>query len=78
MASLPIQRVQREYAEERAMTIWARGRFGSTMLALTLALVTWPVMAQAQQKALRVVPQGEVKAHRAMIGVDVFGFESIA
>src|SRR5580704_9846829 len=61
MASLPIQRVQREYAEERAMTIWARGRFGSTMLALTLALVTWPVMAQAQQKALRVVPQGEVK-----------------
>src|ERR1700731_2610642 len=34
MASLPIQRVQREYAEERAMTIWARGRFGSTMLAL--------------------------------------------
>jgi ABC-type oligopeptide transport system substrate-binding subunit len=43
------------------MTIWARDRFGSAMLALTLALVTWPVMAQAQQKVLRVVPQGEVK-----------------
>ena len=61
MASLPIQRVQREYAEERAMTIWARGRFGSAMLALTLALVTEPVVAPAQQKVLRVVPQGEVK-----------------
>ena len=43
------------------MTIWARDRFGSAMLALTLALVTWPVMAQAQRKVLRVVPQGEVK-----------------
>ena len=43
------------------MTIWARGRYGSAMLALTLALVTGPVMAQAQQKVLRVVPQGEVK-----------------
>src|ERR1700719_2247855 len=43
------------------MTIWARDRFGSAMLALTLALVTWPVIAQAQQKVLRVVPQGEVK-----------------
>src|SRR6202011_3367197 len=43
------------------MTIWARDRFGSAMLALTLALVTWPVMAPAQQKVLRVVPQGEVK-----------------
>jgi hypothetical protein len=31
------------------------------MLALTLALVTGPVIAQAQQKVLRVVPQGEVK-----------------
>jgi len=31
------------------------------MLALTLALVTGPAMAQAQQKVLRVVPQGEVK-----------------
>jgi ABC-type transport system substrate-binding protein len=43
------------------MTIWARGRFGSAMRALTLTLVTGPVMAQAQQKVLRVVPQGEVK-----------------
>src|SRR5246127_2905496 len=43
------------------MTIWARCGFGSTMLALTLALVTWPVMAQTQPKVLRVVPQGEVK-----------------
>jgi peptide/nickel transport system substrate-binding protein len=43
------------------MTIWVRGRFGSAMLALVLALVTGPVMAQAQQKVLRVVPQGEVK-----------------
>ena len=43
------------------MTIWARGRFGSAMLALTLALMTGPIMAQAQQKVLRVVPQGEVK-----------------
>jgi ABC-type phosphate transport system permease subunit len=43
------------------MTIWARGRFGSAMLALALALVTSPIMAQAQQKVLRVVPQGEVK-----------------
>ena len=43
------------------MTIWAKGRYGSAMLALTLALVTGPVMAQAQQKVLRVVPQGEVK-----------------
>jgi peptide/nickel transport system substrate-binding protein len=43
------------------MTIWARGRFGSAMLALTLALLTGPVIAQAQQKVLRVVPQGEVK-----------------
>jgi peptide/nickel transport system substrate-binding protein len=31
------------------------------MLALTLALVTEPVVAPAQQKVLRVVPQGEVK-----------------
>ena len=43
------------------MTIWARGQFGSAMVALTLALMTEPVMAQAQQKVLRVVPQGEVK-----------------
>jgi peptide/nickel transport system substrate-binding protein len=43
------------------MMIWARSRFGSAMLALTLALVTGPVMAQAQQKVLRVGPQGEVK-----------------
>src|SRR5260370_17024321 len=43
------------------MTIWARDRFGYAMLALTLALVTWPVMAQAQQKVRRVVPHGEVK-----------------
>ena len=43
------------------MTIWARGRFGSAMIALALALVTAPIMAQAQQKVLRVVPQGEVK-----------------
>ena len=49
------------YAEERAMTIRASGGFGSAMLALTLALVTGPVMAHAQQKVLRVVPQGEVK-----------------
>src|SRR5262249_3800489 len=42
------------------MTIWARGRFGSAMLALALALVTAPIMARAQQKVLRVVPQGEV------------------
>jgi ABC-type phosphate transport system permease subunit len=31
------------------------------MLALALALVTSPIMARAQQKVLRVVPQGEVK-----------------
>jgi peptide/nickel transport system substrate-binding protein len=31
------------------------------MLALTLALATEPVVAPAQQKVLRVVPQGEVK-----------------
>ena len=49
------------YAEERAMTIWASGRLGSAMLALTLALVTGPVMAQAQQKVLRVVPRARSK-----------------
>src|SRR5271169_2286243 len=43
------------------MLIGVSRTFGSTILALTLALVTWPVMAQAQQKVLRVVPQGEVK-----------------
>src|SRR5215813_9228513 len=47
--------------KERAMTIWARGWFGSAMLALTLALMTGPVIAEVQQKVLRVVPQGEVK-----------------
>jgi hypothetical protein len=31
------------------------------MLALTLSLATAPGMASAQQKVLRVVPQGEVK-----------------
>src|SRR6516162_5472172 len=43
------------------MTIWGSARLGSAMLALALALVTWPGMAPAQQKVLRVVPQGEVK-----------------
>ena len=41
------------------MTIWGSARLGPAMLALTLALVTGPAMAQ--QKVLRVVPQGEVK-----------------
>ena len=43
------------------MTIRGSARFGSIMLALTLALVTGLDLAQAQQKVLRVVPQGEVK-----------------
>ena len=41
------------------MTIWGSARLGPAMLELTLALVTGPAMAQ--QKVLRVVPQGEVK-----------------
>jgi len=43
------------------MTIWGSARLGPAMLALALALVPGPGMAQAQQKVLRVVPQGEVK-----------------
>jgi peptide/nickel transport system substrate-binding protein len=43
------------------MTIRGSARFRSAMLALTLALATAPGMASAQQKVLRVVPQGEVK-----------------
>jgi hypothetical protein len=72
------------------MTIWARGRFGSAMLALTLALLAGPVVAQAQQKVLRVVPQGEVKVfdphqsqvnltsmHAALVYDTLFSFVTI-
>src|SRR5258706_13569630 len=43
------------------MTIGATGRVGFWTTALTLLLGMLPALAQAPQKVLRVVPQGEVK-----------------
>ena len=69
------------------MTIWGSARLGPAMLALTLALVTGPAMAQ--QKVLRVVPQGEVKVfdphqsqvnltsmHAALVYDTLFGWDA--
>jgi peptide/nickel transport system substrate-binding protein len=41
--------------------MWRGTRIGGAMIALSIVLAGAPITAEAQQKVLRVVPQGEVK-----------------
>src|SRR6266481_5898724 len=54
-----VARMRTNSAEERAMR--RRTRICGAILALSIVLAGAPITAEAQQKVLRVVPQGEVK-----------------